>query len=159
MPKSFYAFGALAGCLFAQTCFAQPDGKKMSLYVLQEKTTEGNHVAVQVAGVYRLGLDMGVLEDAACPKQATWVELALRSGRNKEKLRQLLDLSGKAYVVFQGESYGPDVADPKLPEAIRKSYHPGWGHLAAFRTKLVVHLIRSVRAVRAGESVADDPPK
>jgi hypothetical protein len=34
--------------------------------------------------------------------------------------------------------------DPKLPEAILKNYHPGWGYLGAFKTRLVVHAIREV---------------
>jgi len=67
---------------------------------------------VQVAGVHRMGLDMGVLEDAACPSETTWVELTLQSARNKEKLRHLLDRMGKAYVIFQGDFYGPGVAAP-----------------------------------------------
>jgi hypothetical protein len=117
------------------------------LCALQEGVAEGEHLTVQVAGTYILGLDQGPLEDAACPTQSTWVELALQSDRKKEKLRRLLDHSGKAHVVFLGEFYGPGVPDPKLPEAIRKSYHPGWGHLGAFRTKLVVHAIRTVQTV------------
>jgi hypothetical protein len=47
-------------------------------------------------------------------------------------------------VVFEGEFYGPQVPDPKLPEAIRKNYHPGWDHMNASMTKMVVHTIQSV---------------
>jgi hypothetical protein len=101
---------------------------------------------VLVSGVFSEGLDRGTLEDNRCPKEATWVELALRSQQNKDKLRKALEHSRRANVVFEGEFYGPPVPDPKLPEAIRKQYHPGWGHLAAFKTKLVVHEIRSVEA-------------
>ena len=39
-------------------------------------------------------------------------------------LRSMLDTAGKADVVFEGEFYGPGVPDPKLPEAIKKSYQP-----------------------------------
>src|SRR6266576_3015450 len=28
--------------------------------------------------------------------------------------------------VFEGALYGPPLPDPKLPDAIRKVYHPGW---------------------------------
>jgi len=146
MSRNFCATGMLAACLFIQLPFAQSEEKRVSLCILQKEVAEGKHVTAQVAGVYSLGLDSGTLEDSTCPTQATWVDLALQSDRNKEKLRRLLDHSGRAYVVFQGEFYGPDLPDPKLPEAIRKSYHPGWGHLGAFRTKLVVHAIRSIRA-------------
>jgi hypothetical protein len=52
-------------------------------------------------------------------------------------------------VVVEGEFYGPPLADPKLPEAVKKDYHPGWGHLAAFKTKLVVHVIHDVKPAPA----------
>lgn len=118
--------------------------KVASLCALQDKATEGDHITAQVAGVYFSGPDMGPVEDATCPANATWVELALQTELNNKKLRRLLERYGRAYVVFEGEFFGPPVPDPKLPDAIRKVYHPGWGHLGAFRTKLVVHSIRSV---------------
>lgn len=73
----------------------------------------------------------------------------MRSEENKEELRKLLDRSRRAYVVVEGEFYGPPLPDPKLPEGIKKDYHPGWGHLAAFKTKLVVHVIRDVKPAPA----------
>jgi hypothetical protein len=69
---------------------------------------------------------------------------ALRSQENKGKLRKLLDRSRQARVVIEGEFYGPPLPAPKLPEAIKNQYHPGWGHLAAFPTKIVVYRIDSV---------------
>jgi hypothetical protein len=89
---------------------------------------------------------MGVLTDPACASQHTWVELELQSTANKEVLQSILNWNGHATVVFEGEFFGPAHPDPKLPEAIRKADHPGWGHLGAFMTKLVVHVIRSVKA-------------
>ena len=62
-------------------------------------------------------------------------------------LGKLLDRSRRAYVVVEGAFYGPPLPDPKLPETVKKQYHPGWGDLAAFPTKLVVHRIDSVKAV------------
>jgi hypothetical protein len=139
-----------ATCLFeadspAQTATPQGGAKVTSLCVLQKKVTEGDHETVRVSGMYGPGLDRAVLEDAECPSESTWVELDLRSQENKQKLRKLLDSSRRAYVVVEGEFYGPPLPDPKLPEAIKKDYHPGWGHLAAFKTKLVVHAIRDVK--------------
>ena len=61
----------------------------------------------------------------------------------------MLDTAAQADVVFEGEFYGPGVPDPNLPESIKKSYQPGWGHLGAFKTKLVVHAIQSVKPVPA----------
>jgi hypothetical protein len=70
---------------------------------------------------------MGPLVDLGCAAQATWVEMALVSNVNKEKLQELLDHSGRAYVVVQGEFYGPGLPDPKLPEAIKTNISSGLG--------------------------------
>jgi hypothetical protein len=104
---------------------------------------------VTVSGVYEGGLGnsgpaLGTLDDSACPKETTWIEIALQSTENRKELKEILDKSGRAYVVFEGELSGPPVPDPKLPDTIRKNLHPGWGHLGAFKTKLVVHEIREV---------------
>jgi hypothetical protein len=133
----------------AQTTAPQSATNTASLCVLQKTVAEGEHETVRVSGLYGPGLDRTVLEDVECSTESTWVELDLRSQGNKAKLREQLDRSRRAYVVVEGEFYGPPLPDPKLPEAIRKSYHPGWGHLAAFKTKLVVHAIRDVKAVPA----------
>lgn len=121
---------------------------KASLCALQRDAKEGERRSVQVAGIYSEGLEMGVLTDAACPSQGTWVELDLRSMENKEILRSVMDSKGHADVVFEGEFFGPERPDSNLPESIRKSYKPGWGHLGAFKTKLVVHVIRNVKPGR-----------
>lgn len=124
---------------------AAPASDKVPLCDLQHAAKQGERRSVEVRGIYSDGLEMGVLTDAACPSEHTWVELDLQAATNKRKLRTILEKAGQADVVFEGEFYGPGVPDPGLPEAIRKSYHPGWGHLGAFRTKLVVHAIRSVK--------------
>jgi hypothetical protein len=150
MQKTFYlavlfAMGLFIAESLAQTVPQQTGPNTTSLCVLQKKVAEGEHETVRVSGVYGPGLDRTVLVDAECPGESTWVDLALLSYENEEKLRKLLNSSRQAYVVLEGEFYGPPSPDPKLPEAIRKDYHPGWGHLTAFRTKLVVHLIRDVK--------------
>jgi predicted DNA-binding protein (MmcQ/YjbR family) len=66
---------------------------------LQQNVAEGNHKTVRVSGVFSEELERGALEDAACPNETTWVELALRSEQKKEKLRKLLERSRRAYVV------------------------------------------------------------
>ncbi len=133
----------------AKVCAAAPTPEKVTLCDLQRTAKQGEQRSVQVAGIYITGYEGSVLTDAACPDQSTWVELNLESTANKERLRSMLDTAGKADVVFEGEFYGPGVPSPNLPEAIRKSYQPGWGHLGAFRTKLVVHAIQSVKPVPA----------
>jgi hypothetical protein len=105
----------------------------------------GNHQSVRVAAVAEAGTDMGVLSDPGCPtRQPMWFELALKSPRNRTELSEQLEKSGKAVVLLSGELYGPPEPDPKLPDSIRKNYHPGWGHLGAFPMKLVVFRIESV---------------
>jgi hypothetical protein len=135
---------ALAGMGLGQSASKKP--QTASLCSLQQEVGEGEHESVLVSGIYGPGLDRTVLEEPSCPREGTWVELDLQSNQNKEKLRKMLDQSRQAYVVVEGEFYGPPLPDPKLPEAIRKSYHPGWGHLGGFKTKLVVHAIREVKA-------------
>lgn len=152
MHKAFCVAVLFGLCLLtvgspARSAAPQVNLKTTSLCVLQEQVAEGKHEAVRVYGMYGPGLDHAVLEEPSCPAEGTWVELALRSDENKEKLRKLLDRSQRAYVLVEGDFYGPPLPDPSLPEAVRKSYHPGWGHLAAFKTKLVVHAIRDVKAL------------
>ena len=162
MQKLFGLFVALFSlCYFAGFSFGQSapaDTEVTSLCSLQSTVAEGRHKAVRVSGVYGPSLNYTVLEDPACPNETTWVELGLRTNRNRAKLRRLLDHSRRAYVELDGEFYGPPVPDPKLPESIRKSYHPGWGHLAAFRTKLVVFAIRDVKVAPSERSSEYPPP-
>jgi hypothetical protein len=157
VQKLCYTGILLSMSFFAGGCFSQSKApESTSLCSLQRKAAEGSHKAVHVSGIFSEGLERGTLEDAACPKDSTWVELDLRSDENKEKLRKMLHRSRRAYVVVEGEFYGPPVPDSKLPEAIRKSYHPGWGHLAAFKTKLVVRAIREVKAVPADHTKVEN---
>lgn len=125
---------------------APASGNVVSLCDLQRSAKQGERRLVRVRGIYSSGFKMGVLADAACPSQHTWVELDLKSDTNKGMLRSVLAAYGRADVVFEGEFYGPGIPDPKLPESIRKSYLPGWGHLGAFSTKLVVRAIEHVNS-------------
>lgn len=142
--KSLWLLSLLLG-MNVNVCIAALNPEKAPLCNLQRRVKQGEHRSVQVRGIYSAGFEGSVLAGAACPSQYTWVELDLKSTANKEKLQSMLEKAGKAEVVFDGEFYGPGMPDPKLPEAIRKSYEPGWGHLAAFKTKLVVHAIREVK--------------
>src|SRR4029077_18572863 len=116
--------------LCSALCRAQQPSSVSSICKLQDSVAPGTHISVRVSGVYGPGLDHTVLVDAECRGVSTWVELALRSQENKGKLRKLLDRSRQARVVIEGEFYGPPLPAPKLPEAIKNQYHPGWGHLA-----------------------------
>jgi hypothetical protein len=125
-------------------CAGERNARKASLCNLQRSLKVGETRSVRVDGIYSDGFEMGVLTSAGCPSQRTWVELDLRASSNKEILKSRLDSEGHAKVTVEGEFFGPARPDENLPELIRKSYHPGWGHLGAFRTKLVVHLILNV---------------
>jgi hypothetical protein len=149
LRKAFHAIGMLTICFVVGPCFAQSKQTRISLCGSSAKVAEGSHSGVRVSGVYEGGLGnsgnaLGTLSDAACPSETAWIEIALEAPTNRRKLNTILDKSGRAYVVFEGEFYGPPVPDPKLPEALRKNSHPGWGHNGAFKTKLVVHAILDV---------------
>jgi hypothetical protein len=58
-------------------------------------------------------------------------------------------------VVFEGEFYGPPIPDQRLPEPIKRIYHPGWDSNAT--TKLVVRAVRSFKVLPAGDPCK--PPK
>jgi hypothetical protein len=74
------------------------------------------------------------LVTSGCSGRSTSIEFELKSHR---LWKQLVEVSNRTntkkhvsgdrdavLVVFEGEFYGPQVPDPKLPEAIRKNYHP-----------------------------------
>jgi hypothetical protein len=134
--------------LFAFTAIvfqAQEHTSSPSLCELQKTATEGSRQTVRVSGVFSEGIDRGVLTDPECSAgNQTWVELQPQSQVEKDQLRRVLAKSPKAKLVFIGEFFGPPKPDQKLPPAIRENYHPGWGHLGAFRTKIVVTEIESV---------------
>jgi hypothetical protein len=153
--KILWLLPLLLGMSFRVSTVAQKRDS-VPLCDLQRAAKQGEQRSVQVGGIYSDGFEMGVLTDATCPAEHTWVELDLQSATNKEMLRSMLETAGQADVVFKGEFYGPGVPDPKLPESIKKSYQPGWGHLGAFRTKLVVRAIQSVKPVTADHPVAAD---
>jgi hypothetical protein len=131
----------LLGCA---TLSSDAQSKPQSLCNLPEPAP-GAHRTVRIAAIAGFGTDMGVLTDESCPSvQPTWFELSLKSERNRNKLHNQIEKSGKAEVVLFGQLYGPPEPDPKLPESIRKNYHPGWGHMGSFPMKVVVFRIDSV---------------
>jgi len=125
-----------------QISSAQSAPIQASLCELQRRAKQGEQRSVQVAGEFG---PSGVLTDPTCDSDYTWVKWDLRSTANKEALLSLLHSKRHVDVVFEGDFLGPPLPSPNLPEAIRKSYHPGWGHNGAFNTQLVVHVIRSVK--------------
>jgi hypothetical protein len=169
MRNRLRIFALLSMSLMAGHAAAQsPPGLQSALLCeLQTKVAQGEHRTVRVEGVYLSGLEGQYLVTAGCSGRSTDVEFELTSHRlwkrltqmsNKTNARKHVSGDGDAVlVVFEGEFYGPRVPDPKLPEGIRKNYHPGWDHNNASMTKLVVHAIESVEALPADHPCA--PPK
>jgi hypothetical protein len=131
---------------------------------LQATVAQGEHQRVRVEGVYLGGMEGQYLVTSGCSGQSTSVEFNLTSHRLWKRLVQMSNrtntkehVSGggdAVLVVFEGEFYGPQVPDPKLPEAIRKNYHPAWDHNNASMTKVVVNAIESVKALPADHPCA-----
>jgi hypothetical protein len=156
--------GLTAGKLAAQS----PSALQLtSLCELQTQVAQGEHRTVRVEGVYLSGLEGQYLVTAGCSGRSTSIEFELKSHR---LWKQLVRMSNKTdarkqvygdgdpvLVIFAGEFYGPQVPDPKLPEAIRKNYRPGWDHNNASMTKLVVHAIKSVKPLPVDHPCT--PPK
>jgi hypothetical protein len=148
---------------------AQPSsGLRLApLCEMQTNVAQGERRTVRVEGVYLAGLEGQYLVTAGCSGRSTDIEFELKSHRLWKRLVQMSNrtnteknVSGSGdpvLVVFEGEFYGPRVSDPKLPEAIRKNYHPGWDHNNASMTKLVVNAILSVEALPSDHPCA--PPK
>lgn len=144
----------LITCLSAGLCLAKTAPRTSSLCDLQKTVAADEHINVRVSGIYTQRLETSELDDPACPlipHGSTWVELALESKQNQKKLSQLIEKSGRASVVFDGELYGSPLPDPKLPEAIQKGFPPHWGHLNCCLTKIVVHVIREVAIAPSGK--------
>jgi hypothetical protein len=153
LQRFFHLIEIVTICLVAGSCFAQSNQGPVSVCGLQSRVSEGSHISLTVSGLYQGGSGdsgpaMGTLSDKACPGETAWIEITLNSPNNRKKLKNILNKSHFAYVVFEGELFGPPLPDPKLPENIRENSYPGWGHLGAFRTKIVVHSIRYVADVR-----------
>jgi hypothetical protein len=156
--------GITAGQLAAQSASVL---QITPLCELQTQVVQGEHRKVRVEGVYLAGLEGQYLVTSGCSGRSTDIEFELKSHRLWKRLVQISNKtdtqkhaagsSDPVLVVFEGEFYGPRVPDPRLPEAIRKNYHPRWDHNNASMTKLVVHAIQSVEPLPVDHPCA--PPK
>lgn len=91
----------LIGCV---TLFGDTQAKPQSLCNLPQLAS-GAHQSIRIAAIAESGSDMGVLTDANCPAvQPTWFELSLKCERNRKKLHDQIEKSGKAAVVFVGQA-------------------------------------------------------
>jgi hypothetical protein len=156
MRNALYCMLGLLAIFFAvKQGVAQDRLRVSSLCDLQSQLTRGAHRMVRVEGVYLAGMEGEYLVAAGCSDRSTRIEFALKTHRNWDRLQGMANKPYKGtkthgdsepvLAVFEGEFYGPPMPDPKLPEAIRNIYHPGWDSNAT--TKLVVDAIQSVGAV------------
>lgn len=169
MPKGLSAFCLLTFGLMAGPALAQSssDPQVVPLCELQTNLGQGQHRNVRVEGVYLFGIEGQYLVTSSCSGRSTAIEFDLRTHRLVKQLERLSSRTNTekhssgdgdpVLVVFEGEFYGPRVPDPKLPEAIRKNYHPGWDPMNVSMTKLVVRAIQKVQPLPADHPCA--PPK
>lgn len=144
--------GLIGGPARAQS---SSDSQFVPLCELQTGLRQGEQRNVRVQGVYLSGVEGQYLVTSGCGGRSTFIEFRLKTHRlwkemvrlsNRTNLEKHVSGDGDpVLVVFEGEFYGPRVPDSKLPDAIRKNYHPGWDPMNASMTKMVVHTIRSVR--------------
>jgi len=155
------SIGLSAGHLRAQSTSA---AQLAPLCELQTQISQGEHRTVRVEGVFLAGLEGQYLVTSGCSGRSTSIEFALKSHHLWKQLVELSNRTSKkkhvsgdgdaVLVVFEGEFYGPQAPDPRLPEAIRKNYHPGWDHNNASMTKLIVNAIQSVEVLPADHPCA-----
>jgi hypothetical protein len=153
--------GQVAVHLVAQS----PSRLQLSLLCeLQTNLSQGEHRTVRVEGVYLAGLESQYLVTAGCSGRSTDIEFELKSHRLWKRLVKLSNetntrkrVSGDGdpvRVIFEGEFFGPMLPDSRMPETVRKNYHPGWDSQNASMTKLVVHAILTVEPLPLGHPCA-----
>lgn len=135
----------------------------------------GDIMPVVVSGIYKAGYEFSELFDPDQPQcardvqPATWVEFG--KGVESLELARMLGAHGRARVTFSGNLYGPGEVkpdDPALPFAAALAERiegQRYGHLNAFRTKLVVLSVVEVSAPSeadpwqwTGEYQGSEPP-
>jgi hypothetical protein len=136
---------------------------QIDLCELQTSVPEGAHRTVRVEGIFLPGMEGQELVDPHCSSRSTFVDfVGMPSNRMLDRLWKITDKRLRkahvhgdgvpVHVIFEGEFFGPPAADPKLPESIRRNYHPGWDSNS--KTKLVVSKILSVKALPRGDPCA-----
>jgi len=148
---------ALAVSLLACSAGAQ-EWKRVSLCEALASVQRGEQMAVETTGIYIDRFETTVLYDPQEPRcrqnvqPATWIEFAPKAKFGA--LSAALDPANRAYVVVRGYLHG---ARPPSPDAVALPaqvasgirVNNAYGHLSAFRTKLVVSEVVSSEAVPA----------
>jgi hypothetical protein len=139
---------------------AKNRSRVLSLCELVDNWKDFNRRQVRVRAIYRVGAEQTWLYDPVCRKGAGLTDVIFRQhtkGATK-KLDQLVAKDKRAWVVFVGVFYGPELyqnVDPKLPAAIRERLQKSprrYGHMDSFESMIDV-----TRVVEASEVAADVP--
>ena len=132
-------------------------GARVDFCSALEAIRPGDLIPGIFAGIYTLGDEHQVFYDPERPlcnggvQPSTWVEFAPQVEARSE-LDQILK-SRRAFVVLRGELFGPERLGPDDPAlAVNLAYANRvagrrYGHLSAFRTKLVVSAVLEVKPV------------
>ena len=143
MRHTLSILGLFAICLVAKQTAAQARLPASSLCDLQMRVAQGDHWSVQVEGVYLSGSDARYLVAPVCSGLGTRIEFELKTHRKWNSLLRKSRKFRETVVVFDGEFYGPPVANSKQSETTR--------------TKMVVRSILSVKGLPRHNPCA--PPK
>lgn len=125
--------------------------QRVALCSVLEAIRPGEVIPVVVTGVFEVDYEYAAFFDPDTPncnlnvQPATWVELSPMVVANAE-LNALLEKSRRALVTFKGQLHGPGVVlpdDPSIPfaAALARRMPKRYGHLNAYRTKLVVEAV------------------
>jgi hypothetical protein len=154
------AVSLAAGASAAQDAAAtkQPTS---SLCSALQSVDRGQELPIVVSGVFLSEFEGQILWDPRQPsceedvQPSTWVEFA-KGAEDITPLTKLLEKDRRAYVTFEGTLFGPAPLQPdflRLADQLSASYRTEgttYGHMNAFRTKLVVTRVDA--AARVPES-------
>jgi hypothetical protein len=160
------AAGVLANAVFlaagagaAQNASSTPKQPATTLCAALTSVDRGQELPIVVSGIY--GYEAQILWDPRQPsceedvQPSTWVEFA-KGVENTALLTKLMDEDRRAYVTLEGTLFGPAPLHPdflRLADQLSASYRTEgttYGHMNAFRTKLVVTRVDA--AARVPES-------
>jgi TonB family protein len=122
------------------------------------RTSPGDRHVVTVSGIYTVSYEFAILYDPATPLCEIDVQpdtaVEFDDGlRLEPDLERLLKTDRRAYVVVRGELWGPkpvgddDISLPPMISYAERTAGRRYGHLNAFRTRLVIKDVLSFQPV------------
>jgi hypothetical protein len=150
----------LAGCASALAVTPDVTFARASLCQALADADDGSKTLVTVSGIFVAGGERQILYDPdqrICPvdvQEITAIQFE-RYASLDPRFRRIVDRDGRAFVTFEGVSFGPAPAAPDIlalpPMAAFANRVAGrrYGHLSAFRTQLLVKRVVDFRPVPA----------